>query len=94
VVRDFFGVTLLPGKGKLISTYDGVNKDPLRSFEGDPLNVEIRGADSAQTAEEIYESLKPSGAGPDFRVAVACLYAGDIDRNEYDVSIINRSERT
>ena len=56
--------------------------------------MEINGEDSAQTAEEVYESLKPSGAGMDFRVAVACLYAGDIARNEYDVSIINRSERT
>ena len=93
VVRDSFEVTLLPGKGKLISTYDGANKDPLRSFAADPLNVEINGADSAQTAEEVYESLKPSGAGLDFRVAVACLYAGDIARNQYEVSIINRCER-
>jgi IMP cyclohydrolase len=93
-VRDSFEVTLLPGKGKMISTYDGVNKDPLRSFPGDPLNVNIDGADSAQTAEAVYESLKPSGAGPDFRVAVACLFAGDIPRNQYEVSIINRHERT
>jgi len=93
-VRDSFEVTLLPGKGKMISTYDGVNKDPLRSFAGDPLNVNIDGTDSAQTAEAIYESLKPSGAGPDFRVAVACLFAGDIAENQYEVSIINRHERT
>jgi len=92
--RDSFEVTLLPGKGKMISTYDGVNKDPLRSFAGDPLNVNIDGTDSAQTAEAIYESLKPSGAGPDFRVAVACLFAGDIAGNQYEVSIINRHERT
>jgi IMP cyclohydrolase len=93
-VRDSFELTLLPGKGKMISTYDGVNKDPLRSFTGDPLNVNIDGTDSAQTAEAIYESLKPSGAGPDFRVAVACLFAGDIAGNQYEVSIINRHERT
>ncbi|TRZ92447.1 hypothetical protein D4R89_01325 [bacterium] len=92
--RDSFEVTLLPGKGKMISTYDGVNKDPLRSFAGDPLNVNIDGTDSAHTAEAIYESLKPSGAGPDFRVAVACLFAGDIAGNQYEVSIINRHERT
>jgi len=93
-VRDSFEVTLLPGKGKMISTYDGLNKDPLRSFAGDPLNVNIDGANSAQTAEAVYESLKPSGGGPDFRVAVACLYAGDIAGNQYEVSIINRHERT
>lgn len=92
--RDSFEVMLLPGKGKMISTYDGVNKDPLRSFTGDPLNVNIDGTDSAQTAEAVYESLKPSGGGPDFRVAVACLYAGDIARNKYVFSIINRYERT
>ena len=93
-VRDSFELTLLPGKGKMISTYDGMNKDPLRSFAGDPLNVNIDGTDSAHTAEAIYESLKPSGAGPDFRVAVACLFAGDIAGNQYEVSIINRHERT
>jgi IMP cyclohydrolase len=93
-VRDSFEVTLLPGKGKMISTYDGVNKDPLRSFTGNPLNVNIDGADSTQTAEAVYESLKPSGAGMDFRVAVACLYADDIAGNRYEVSIINRCERT
>jgi len=93
-VRDSFKVPLLRGKGKMISTYDGVNKNPLRSFTGDPLNVNIDGADSSQTAEAVYESLKPAGAGPDFRIAVACLYAGDIAGNQYEVSIINRCERT
>jgi IMP cyclohydrolase len=93
-VRGSFEVTLLPGKGKMISTYNGVNKDPLRPFAGKPLNVNIDGADSARTAKAVYESLKPSGAGPDFRVAVACLYAGDIAGNQYEVSIINRHERT
>jgi len=93
-VRGSFEVKLLPGKGKMISTYNGVNKDPLRSFTGEPLNVNIDGADAARTAEAAYESLKPSGAGPDFRVAVACLYAGDIAGNQYEVFIINRCERT
>jgi IMP cyclohydrolase len=93
-VCDSFEVTLRPGKGKMISTYDGVNKYPLRSFADEPLNVNIDGADPAQTAEAVYESLKPSGAGMDFRVAVACLYAGDIAGNQYEVSIINRCERT
>lgn len=93
-VRNSFRVMLLPGKARMISTYDGVNKDPLRPFSGKPLIVSIDGAESSQTAEDVYESLKPSGAGPDFRVAVACLFAGDIAGNQYEVSIINRCERT
>jgi IMP cyclohydrolase len=93
-VRNSFEIMFLPGKGKIISTYDGVNRDPLRSFPGEPLDADIEGADSAQTAEAVYESLKPPGGGPDFRVAVACLYAGDIARNQYVFSIINRCERT
>ncbi len=93
-VHNSFKVMPLPGRGKMISTYDGVNKDPLRSFSGKPLNVSIDGAESSQIAEAVYESLKPSGACPDFRVAVACLCSGDIAGNQYEVSIINRCERT
>jgi hypothetical protein len=42
----------------------------------------------------VYEALKPGAGGRDFRVAVACLLAVDLARNEYETAIINRHERT
>ena len=93
-LRTYFEVPLEAGKGKLVATYDGVNRDPLRSFPGDPLDVALDGADAAALAESVYESLSPRDGGRDLRVAVACLLARDIVRNEYETAIINRHERT
>ena len=93
-LRSYYEVPLAAGMGKLVATYDGVNRDPLRSFLGDPLDVALGAPDAAGLAESVYEALKPSGAGKDFRVAVACLLAGDVAGNEYETAIINRNERT
>jgi IMP cyclohydrolase len=93
-LRSFYEVPLEAGNGKLIATYDGVNRDPLTSFPGDPLDVSLDAADAAGLAESVYEALKPVSGGRDFRVAVACLLAGDFARNEYETAIINRHERT
>jgi IMP cyclohydrolase len=93
-LRSYFEVPLEAGKGKLVATYDGVNRDPLRSFPGDPLDVALDAADAAGLAESVYEALKPASGGRDLRVAVACLLAGDLARNEYEAAIINRHERT
>lgn len=92
-LRSYYEVPLEAGQGKLIATYDGVNRDPLKSFPGDPLDLALDAADAAGLAESVYEALKP-GAGKDFRVAVACLLAADLTRNEYETAIINRHERT
>jgi len=92
-LRSYYEVPLEAGKGKLVSTYDGVNRDPLRSFPGDPLDVALGAADAAGLAESVYEALKPGDGGRDLRVAVACLLAVDLGRNEYETAIINRHER-
>ncbi len=92
--RSYHEVPLRPRMGKLVATYDGVNKDPLRSFPGDPLDVELEAGDAAGLAESVYEALKPREGGRDFRVAVACLLAADLARNQYETAIINRYERT
>ncbi len=64
-------VELEPGKGKLISTYTGENKNPLPSFqEKNPLDVEIFGKTPTEIAEIVYESIAPQN-GADFRVSVA-----------------------
>jgi IMP cyclohydrolase len=94
VLRSYHEVPLAAGKGKLFATYDGVNRDPLRSFSGDPVDVVLDAPDAAGLAESVFEALKPGAAGRDFRVAVACLLAGDLARNELETAIINRHERT
>jgi len=92
-LRSYHEFPLEAGKGKLIATYDGVNKDPLSSFPGDPLDVTLEAASVPDLAETVYEALKPPEGGRDLRVAVACLMAGDLARNEFEIAIINRHER-
>lgn len=92
--RTFIEIPLMSGRGWLISTYDGINRDPLGSFKGDPLEVDMEEGDPLKTAEAVYDALKPRETGKDFRVATACLFIGDLSKNEYDKAIVNRHERT
>ena len=87
--QKIFEVPMIPGKGKLLTTYTGVNVNPLPSFEGEPLDIvlgegvneDLLGlGDHEELAENIYQALRPSEAGKgmvspgkDFRVAVATL---------------------
>jgi hypothetical protein len=92
--RSYYEVPLSPGRGKLISTYDGANSDPLRPFPGDPLDVEIDSGDAGRLAEAVYKAMAPSEPGKDFRVAVACVSAADVAANRFEIAIVNRHERT
>ncbi len=91
--HQIFGVPHIPGKGKLLTTYTGVNVDPLPSFEGELLDVELDG-DPEELAENIYQALNP-----DFRVAVATVFYNreedlPIGKDKaYSHHIINRHER-
>lgn len=101
-----FGVPMIPGKGKLIATYTGENVNPLPSFEGEPLDVELDDSPE-ELAENFYEALKPGhnvgfpvgSVKPDFRVAVATLFYNreedlPIGKDKaYSYHIINRHER-
>ncbi len=93
-LRFYFEVPLIPGKAKMISTYTGVNTDPLPSFEGEPLDLELEEKNEASTAEGIYDALKPEGNRPDFRVALACVFCDRKKVNMYKIHLINRKERT
>ena len=93
-LRSYYEIPLEAGRGRLIATYDGLNRDPLRSFPGDPRDVALDAPDAAGLVESVYEALKPGAGGRDFRVAVACLLAGDLARNEFETAIINQHERT
>jgi len=92
--REYFESPLIPGQGKMISTYTGENKDPLPSFKGYPEDVALSCSSAEEMAEAVYEALKPKEeTHRDFRVAVACVYRNLNDKNHYTLSIINRSER-
>jgi IMP cyclohydrolase len=86
-VRHYFTVPLIPGTGKLISTYTGENLNPLPSFRGEPLDLKISGATQKDIAEEIWRALRP-----DYSVSVACMSTNLYDLVNAKPSIINRHD--
>lgn len=93
-LRSFFELPLTPGKGKMISTYGGENKDPLPSFLGEPIDLDLQETSAEAMAEAVYESLGPRPGGNDFRVAMVCSFAKASDMKDHRLHIINRDERT
>jgi IMP cyclohydrolase len=93
-LRCFYEAGARPGRGRLVSTYEGPNADPLPVFRGEPRFVDLAGATAAETAEAVYGRLGPGPSGRDFRVAVACLYVVPGRPDGADIHIINRHERT
>lgn len=92
-VRNIFEVPLIKGKGWMICTYQGENKDPVEPFSGELLELEFDQDNPDSMAEAVYEALAPGEGEKDFRVAVACVFSPGIDTGEFAVSIINRVER-
>lgn len=92
-LRNIYEFSVVPGKGKMIMTYEGENRDPLPSFEGEPREVEIRGSTPQELANRVYGSLAPKEGGQDFRVAVVCVFWIDMLSHKFDTHIINRAER-
>jgi IMP cyclohydrolase len=93
-LRNYYEVGLRPGEGRLVSTYEGPNADPLPVFRGEPRGIGLTGSSAAETAESAYAGLGPSPSGKDFRVAVACVFVPLSAPDKADVRIINRHERT
>jgi IMP cyclohydrolase len=93
-LRSYFEVPLKPGVGRLVSTYQGPNRDPLPGFEGEPRETALAGASAREAAEMIHEALKAGARQEDFRVATACIFVDPADPRRSDVHIINRGERT
>jgi len=92
-LRNTYEFNLQAGKGKMIGTYMGENKDPLPSFSGDPLDLDLPETSAETMAEAVYSALAPKGNDPDFRVALACIYAEYLNPINFDVAVINRIER-
>jgi IMP cyclohydrolase len=93
-LRSYFDVPLREGEGRLVSTYQGPNSEPLPAFEGEPCRVGLAGASARETAEAIYRDLAPAATAKDFRVAVVCLSVSLSNPENVEVHIINRHERT
>ena len=91
--RDVFSWQLEPGRGKLISTYQGLEENPLPSFAGAPRDVLIPWGDARSLAEAAFEAMAPTGAAKDYRVSIVCLAAKTGDLPGADVYIINHRER-
>ncbi|MEE9389775.1 MAG: IMP cyclohydrolase, partial [Candidatus Aminicenantaceae bacterium] len=92
-IKSYYDIPLIPGKGKMIATYEGANIDPLPSFSGEPIDVEIQEKSPEETAKAIYNALEPFERKKDFRVAVACVFSKNPGSDQYDISIINRHEK-
>jgi len=90
--RYFWPVKLKKGEGRSISTYTGVNENPLPSFKGLPLEVKILGETPTEIAESVYKALAPEEGKKDFRVSVAVLMKS-IKTGESCYNIINRHEK-
>ena len=74
VIKHYFDIPLIPGKGKMIATYTGVNEKPLPSFSGEPIDVEITSTSTDECVETMYEALGPEEGQPDFRVVAASAF--------------------
>jgi len=92
--RAAFSWQLEPGRGKLISTYQGTEENPLPSFSGSPREVGNPWTTARSMAEAAFGSMAPAGPGQDYRVSVACLAADADDLSDAEVHIINLRERS
>ena len=78
VLRNTFEIPLIAGQGRMVSTYTGVNVNPLPSFAGEPVALELPFANAREAAEGLYEALAPAAGADDFRVAAAAAFI-DLD---------------
>lgn len=91
--REIFEVPVKRGEGKFIATYSGPNKDPLKPFSTEPIEVKIKAKKAQDLADVVYESLRPQDRKKDFRVAVATIFWENQISRIGDIFIINRNER-
>jgi len=92
-MRNTYEIPLTAGKGKMIATYAGENKDPLPSFCEEPVNIEIEEEMADDMAEAVYNALEPEAGREDFRVSVACVFSSDLSSDKHEIYIINKHER-
>lgn len=85
-------VNLIPGKGKLMTTYSGGNETPLAPFDDDPLDVIIRSETANEIVEDLYNAIgrpNPNDDNKVYRVSAAVMM---LKGGKLEVAIRNRSE--
>ncbi len=91
--RKFYEIQLTAGRGKMIATYSGKNKDPLPPFTEEPVEIGIQVKRADEMAEAVYDALGPEAGMDDFRVSVACVFTSDFGIRQNEIYIINRHEK-
>ena len=91
-INGIYDFRLEQGRGKLIATYQGKNKDPLPSYTGEPMDVKIEGLNPEEAAQEVYQAMAPQIQKKDFRVAAACVFSKNPKEDIFDIHIINKQE--
>ncbi|MBX4196210.1 hypothetical protein KW805_01325 [Candidatus Pacearchaeota archaeon] len=76
--------------GSFISTYTGKNEDPLPSFNGEPIRMNIPGRTASYTAQALYDALGREDPSKYFRVSLAVAYIAPRSF-ERDIHLINRA---
>ncbi|MEA3420270.1 MAG: IMP cyclohydrolase [Acidobacteriota bacterium] len=92
--KNYFEVPLNAGKARMITTYTGENIDPLPSFDGGSVDLDLFGKTADDVAGDVYYAMGSKIHDEDFRVSVICIFYKELEANKYDISIINRCERT
>ena len=90
-IRHDFNLELEPGRGEFIATYTGENKNPLPSFEGGPIDIELKGRTPNEIADAVYEALGPRDVENDFRVGVAAIFYNTA-KQTWRVAVKNRCD--
>jgi len=90
ILRSYYELPRVPGKGKLIATYTGANVDPLPSFTGEPLDVDILSNTAENAASALYDALAPASGKTDYRVAAVAVHRSR--DGIISISIKNRHE--
>jgi len=85
-------IILSPGKGNLITTYKGDNKEPLKPFMGKPLDVIINSETADNLAENIYSAIcNRKKQGNNYVISVAVMLQNK-KTNNLETKIINKIE--
>lgn len=92
VIKEYFELPLIPGKGWWFMTYFGANVDPVPPFQGEPVCLEVEGMTADHLAALVYDSLAPQPGKKDLRVSVCCVRASLTGSEIQEVKIINRQE--
>ena len=92
-MRNIFEIPLISGKGKMVTTYRGEDKEPLPAFRGESVDIEIEEEKADDMAKAVYDALEPEAGKKDYRVSVACVFSSNLSSDEYEIYIINMYER-